>query len=217
LQIIHNMKKKLIAKKQKLQTTTTKKRIKFSYHSPLIRKITNLFKHTNLNIALRATNTIHQQLADKIVKTSTNSSGIYKLKCNTCNNSYVGQSERSVATRHKEHTRYIRTKNPISAYALHILSNKRTKMNCWEALYMQAFRQRNVLIEEQKVSNINPLYELAQHVTQPVTHSLTQCTFEQCSIHTTTRVSPTIFDTIYLILKILLIQYLIDCYSLQTY
>ena len=77
----------------------------------------------------------------------------------------------------------MRTNNPISAYALHILNNrheygtaeetlellrlcnKRTKMNCWDALYMQAFHQRNILIEEQKVSDINPLYELAQHVT----------------------------------------------------
>jgi len=30
---------------------------------------------------------------------------------------------------------------------------------------MQAFYQRNILIEEQKVNDINPLYELAQHVT----------------------------------------------------
>jgi hypothetical protein len=94
LQIIHNLKMKHMAKIQKLPTTTTKKWVTFSYHSPLIRKITNLFKHTNLNIALCATNTIHQQLAHKIVKTSTNSSRIYKLKCNTCSNSYVGQSAR---------------------------------------------------------------------------------------------------------------------------
>jgi hypothetical protein len=99
LHIIHNLKKKLTAKKQKqkfLTTTTqqTKKWVTFSHRSPLMRKITNLFKHLNLNIALCATNTIHKQLSDKIVKTSTNSSGIYKLKCNICNNSYVGQSER---------------------------------------------------------------------------------------------------------------------------
>jgi len=68
-----------------------KKWVTFSYHRPLTRKIINLFKHCNLNIALRATNTIHKQLTDKIVKTNTNSSGIYKLKCNTCNNSYIGQ------------------------------------------------------------------------------------------------------------------------------
>jgi len=44
------------------------------------------------------------------------------------------------------------------------LCNKGAKINCWEALYMQAFYQRNILIEEQKVIDINPLYELA-HMT----------------------------------------------------
>jgi hypothetical protein len=73
-----------------LQSTNTKD----NYH----------FKHANLNIALRATVNVHQQLTDKIVKTSSNSSGIYKLRCNTCNNSYVGQSGTSIVTRHKEHT-----------------------------------------------------------------------------------------------------------------
>jgi hypothetical protein len=127
MQIIHNLKKKLMVEKQTPPTTTiqqNRKWVTFLYHSPLIRKITNLFKHTNLNIALRATNTIQQQLTNKIVKTSINSSRIYKLKCNTCNNSYVGQSSGSIATRHKEHTRYIRTNNPISAYTLHILNNR---------------------------------------------------------------------------------------------
>jgi hypothetical protein len=153
--------------------------VTFSYHSPLIRKTINLFKHCNLNIALRATNPIHRQITDKIVKTSTNSSGIYKLKCNTYNNSYVGQSDWSITTRHKEQTRYLRTINPISAFALHILNNrheydtadetlhllkrcnKGTRMNCWEALYMQGFHQRNILIEEQQVNDINPLNEMA--------------------------------------------------------
>jgi len=33
-------------------------------------------------------------------------------------------------------------------------------MNCWEALYMQAFHQHGILIVEQQVSDSNPLYEL---------------------------------------------------------
>ena len=33
-------------------------------------------------------------------------------------------------------------------------------MNCWETLYKQRFYQLNVLIEEQKVIDINALYEL---------------------------------------------------------
>jgi hypothetical protein len=44
------------------------------------------------------------------------------LKCNTCSNSYVGQTDRSLGIRHKEHTRYIKTNNPVSVYALHILT-----------------------------------------------------------------------------------------------
>jgi hypothetical protein len=88
------------------------------YHSPLIRKVTNLFKQTNLNIAFKSTNTIYQQLFHK--SDNTNPSGIYEIKCNMA---YVGQSGRPITTRHREHTRYIRTNNPNSAYAMHILNN----------------------------------------------------------------------------------------------
>ena len=48
-------------------------------------------------------------------------------------------------------------------------------------------------------------------------HSLTQFNSEQSNMHTATGVSPTISNSIYFILKILLIQYLIHCYTLQTY
>ena len=153
-----------------------KKWVTFTYSSPIIRRITNLFKHSNLNIAFRANNTIQQQLSEK--RANKNPSGIYKLKCNTCNNVYVGQSGTSINVRHKEHIRYIRTNNPLFAYALHILQNrheygtiadilqllktcqKGTRMNCWEALYMQVFHQHKELITEQQVSDTNPLYEL---------------------------------------------------------
>ena len=111
---------------QKFPTTITqqtkKKWVKFSYHSPLIRKITNLFKRTNLNIALHATKTTQKHLAYITHKTSTNCSGIHKP--NTCKNSYAGQSGRSIPTKHKEHTRYIRTNKPTSAYALYVLNNR---------------------------------------------------------------------------------------------
>ena len=91
LNIIKKLKIKLIAKKQNQQLPTTllhhKKWITFTYFSPIIRRITNQFKHSNLKIAHRTTNTIQQQLTEK--PTNTNPSGIYKLKCNTCDNVYV--------------------------------------------------------------------------------------------------------------------------------
>jgi hypothetical protein len=75
IHIIHNLGKKSEAKKQKQQqqkllTPTVhhkKKWVTFTHHSPLIKKVTNLFKHSNLRIALQATNTTFQQLIEKPV------------------------------------------------------------------------------------------------------------------------------------------------------
>jgi len=143
----------------------------------MIRLITNLFKHSDLKIAFRATNTLQQQLSEQ--QSNKNPSGIYKLKCNTCNKAYVGESGRSIDIRHREHIRYIRSNNPQSAYTMHILQNrheygttkdtlqllktccKSTRMNCWETLYMQMFHQHKILITEQQTGDTNPLYKLA--------------------------------------------------------
>jgi len=147
----------------------------------MIRCITNLFKHSDLKIAFRATNNLQQQQQQQQPEQQTNKnpSRIYKLKCNTCNKVYVGQSGRSIDIRQTEHIRYIRSNNPQSAYAMHILQNrheygttrdtlqllktcrKSTHMNCWETLYLQIFHQHKTLITEQQIGDINPLYELA--------------------------------------------------------
>ena len=62
---------------------------------------------------------------------------------------------RAIIVRYKEHISYVRTNNPKSAYATHILENgheygtrestlqllqacqKGTRMDCWEAFYIQ--------------------------------------------------------------------------------
>jgi len=151
-----------------------KKWVTFTYHSPAVRKVTNLFKHTNLKTAFRPTNTIYQQLSQK--SNDTNPSGIYQLKCNTCKHAYIGQSGKPITTRYKEHLRYIKNNNPISAYAAHILNNrhefgpteetlkllkpctKGTRMNCWESLFMH--------VHYKQVIDTNPLFDQATyHVT----------------------------------------------------
>jgi len=179
--MIHNLKTKLInrEKTQKQETMTPQNKwITFMYFSPLVRRVTNLFKQTRLKIAFRATNMIQQQLTAK--QTHSDPSGVYKLKCNTCNKVYVGQSGRIIGIRFKEHIRYIRSNNSTSAYVTHILENrheygtkentlqllkacqKGTHMDCWEAPYMQVFHQQKVLIDEQQVNNTSPLFELAK-------------------------------------------------------
>ena len=60
----------------------------FTYFSSLVRKISNLFRQTDLKIAFYATNTIQQQLTAK--QTHDDPSGIYELKCKTRNKVYEG-------------------------------------------------------------------------------------------------------------------------------
>jgi hypothetical protein len=90
ISILTDLKTKIIKRKKQKQaqaqheeiTTQRCKWVTFTYHSPLIRRITNLFKQTNVKIAFCAANTIQQQL-NTAKHTHNNPSGIYKLKCHT--------------------------------------------------------------------------------------------------------------------------------------
>jgi hypothetical protein len=52
----------------------------------------------------------------------------------------------------------------IIAFTLQLLQacQKGTRMDSWEALYIQALHQQNILITEQKTNDTNPLFELAR-------------------------------------------------------
>ena len=80
----------------------------FTYHSPLIRKITNLFKQTDIKIAFRNTNTILHIIRPKLQDNTQDHDkiGIHKLICKTCNKEYIGQTSWNLTLRYKEHTLY---------------------------------------------------------------------------------------------------------------
>ena len=111
---------------------------------------------------------------------NTHPSGIYKIKCNTCNKVYIGQTDEGIITRYKEHIRYIKSNNPQSAYAIHILHNRQefdpenetlqlikpcakgTRMNSWEAMMIQYHQHREPRITEQQPYDHNPVYYCIQ-------------------------------------------------------
>jgi hypothetical protein len=167
LHIIQRIKNNLLSPNplQITEHTPTKTWIPFTFHSPLL-YVTNLFRRTPLHIAFRATNTIFSQLRQHHHATH-DSSSIYDLQCATCQKIYVGQSGRSIAIRHQEHTRYICTNNPNSAYTMDILNNqhkygppkptlrmlqpccKGTFMNIWETFFIQHLHHLQLLINKQ--------------------------------------------------------------------
>jgi len=65
----------------------------FTYYSPKIRKITNLFRQTNVGITFKNTNTLQRRKPkmDGNIQEQ-DKSGIYEITCNTCHMSYIGQT-----------------------------------------------------------------------------------------------------------------------------
>jgi hypothetical protein len=100
----------------------------FTHTSPHVRKITDLFKNTNVKVAFKSNNTIAQLTKPPTTTTPFptpyNNSGIYSLTCDTCKQAYVGQTSRSLKIRYQEHIRYINNNDPQSAYAQHILHSR---------------------------------------------------------------------------------------------
>jgi hypothetical protein len=66
----------------------------FTHTSPHVRKITNLFKNTNVKVAFKSNNTIAQLTKPPATTTPDptpyDKNGIYALSCNTCKQAYMG-------------------------------------------------------------------------------------------------------------------------------
>jgi hypothetical protein len=161
----------------------------FTYTTPQIRKITNVFKQTNVKIAYKTNNTILQ-----LTRPTTNTpipphdnSGGYALTCNACRKVYVGQTSRSLKLHYQEHIRYIKNNNPQLAYALHILQNRHeygpinqtmhllkpinstSSLIPYERFYIQSLHQEKKLIPEQNLGDPNPLFQLVTDPHHPPT------------------------------------------------
>jgi len=182
--LLHKLNRKMQHKKINHDETEERNKNKtwtaFTYYSPKIRKITNLFKNTNVAIALKNTYTLQQFTKQKPNnKTPEHAkSGIYKISRNTCHRSYIRQTSRSLKKIFQEHRRYIKHNEPQSAYTLHILNNKHehgpikdtvtllkhiekpSLFIPYEQLYIQSYHHNNQLIPEQHSNEQNPTYQL---------------------------------------------------------
>jgi hypothetical protein len=124
--IIHRFRNDLTSPTRHHATEHTLRKtwLPFTFHSPLIYKVTNLFRRTPSQIIFRPTNTVFCQPLRRPHCATLDNSGVYGLRCATCRKVYVGQSGHPLTTRYREHTRYIRTNTHHSAHALHILNTQ---------------------------------------------------------------------------------------------
>jgi hypothetical protein len=82
--------------------------------------ITNIFRHTDIQIAFRANNTIQHLLTwRKPNPNQFSSSGVYRLTCPECNTAYVRQTRKCFSLRYNEH-KYTFYNSPSSSFAQHL-------------------------------------------------------------------------------------------------
>ena len=84
------------------------------------------FKHLNINIDSRKTNSLGKHIKNNKCKTAKDQkSGVYQLSCGSCDKVYIGQTGRTFKKRLKDHTGSFRNKNGKSNYANHLIEENR--------------------------------------------------------------------------------------------
>ncbi|PNF32319.1 hypothetical protein B7P43_G14024 [Cryptotermes secundus] len=156
--------------------------VSYTYNGCYTRKITKLFRNTNVRIAFKVNHTLGKILNTKQSKNSYEQSGVYKLTCLECQQVYIGQTGRKLITRYNEHIRCIRFNKDDSAYAQHILNRqhqygpiaqtmelievarKGKLMNIKEEYQIYRHYRDNKLIDEQKqakeINTQNSMFDL---------------------------------------------------------
>ncbi|KAJ4438388.1 hypothetical protein ANN_14333 [Periplaneta americana] len=103
----------------------------------------------------KTNNTLQKHLNTQTTQTNKyNNTGLYKLKCNTCNNFYIGQTGRSFQTRYKEHITAITKLQNTSTYAEHITNTNHTYRDIntdMEILHIQPKSQKLNTLEQYEI------------------------------------------------------------------
>lgn len=104
------------------------------FNKKINKAIRKTFSKSKFHITYRNKNNSFNLIKNKIKEENTQidpfmKSGIYKIKCNDCNQVYIGQTGRNFKCRFKEHIQALRTNNQTSmksTFAEHLLKENHT-------------------------------------------------------------------------------------------
>jgi hypothetical protein len=160
------------------QTKDDKVWVKFTYFDDRIRILTKIFRKSNIRVAFSVNNTIKKKCNSSSLVDKYSKSGVYSLKCLSCDQIYVGQTGRSFKIRYKEHISDIRHNKDKSKYALHMLQfsheygtientleilkvvNKGKLLDVLERFYIYKANRKKQIMNEQYVVDHNVLFEM---------------------------------------------------------
>lgn len=134
------------------------RRSTITYYPELSQKIKRIFKRSNVELVEKSERKLCNLLGstkDKVENLQ--KSGIYSLKCDNCELSYIGQTRRPILTRYKEHFGHITKNRPEkSSVADHVIStghsvslgglsllkqvNHTGRLDAFESFYIEKFK-----------------------------------------------------------------------------
>lgn len=137
-----------------------------------------LTKKLNINVAFKTNNTLSKHIKNNKSKTDKEQkSGVYKLNCENCECTYIGQTGRNFKKRIKEHFTSFITEKSDSNYANHLIESehqfnknfeilhmekKGYKLNLLESLEINKLKNTNYLLNDQLELNSSPLLNIFQ-------------------------------------------------------
>ena len=149
-----------------------------TYFGPCSSKLAKIIidKNSDLNIAFTTCNKLGKHIRNNKDKTNKgDKSGIYKLKCGSCNKFYIGQTGRTFNTRINEHKQSFLKNKSDSTYSNHLLlenhtfnedfevlhvNNKCKKLSFLECLEINKYKDTGLLLNDQTEINNTPLLNL---------------------------------------------------------
>lgn len=149
------------------------KYIKILYHPSIHYKIKNIFSKHNIITSFYTNTKIKFIIGNPLDKiNNSEKSGIYKINCNKCNKIYIGQTQRNLDIRFKEHKNLIKNLDANrSSLAFHkiktghdignitlLRENQSWNLNMLEAIEMKKYS--NILLNNDLSCLENPLLDL---------------------------------------------------------
>ena len=152
---------------------------KFTYIGKETRIITKLFRHTQVKVAFTSNNNLLNMLQHSYTddRNKYTKSGVYQLKCPTCNKIYIGQTGRSFSIRYREHKHDFKYMIHKSKFAQHLLeedhsfdtmenvmevirfANKGRMMDALEKFYIYDATRKGTQINDRLTIQRNPVFE----------------------------------------------------------
>ena len=134
--------------------------------------ITTIFRHTELKMAFRTSNTLGNLLTQKHQYRDTHSrSEVYKLNCPKCNKAYVGQMGRQSSTCYKEHMTDFRRNNDKSSFAKHLNEESHPFGPMEEITQIIQYQGKGANLNTIERYHIHTEFEAGNHLNDPQTIS----------------------------------------------